>query len=184
MMKKKYLSMLAVMITSALLLTGCNVADLAQDKYEQSASKSAKTSEDGVASGLLPKWVPAGGTDVKLEQRSTGDERIFTMDYAGDLSSESCKPLKLVGVPSEKELQKGYAADPRTKKLTADNFVTFRTLEADWWPQDAEQRTTTLCGRWWVHQDAGKLYAFAPDNSSVANAIVAERAETAKKENQ
>ncbi|MGO2611382.1 MAG: hypothetical protein ACTH72_13100, partial [Glutamicibacter ardleyensis] len=64
------------------------------------------------------------------------------------------------------------------------NFVTFRTLEADWWPQDAEQRTTTLCGRWWVHQDAGKLYAFAPDNSSVANAIVAERAETAKKENQ
>lgn len=183
-MSKKYLSILFLVVPSALLLSGCNVAELAQDKYEQSASKSAKTSEKGVASGLLPKWVPAGGTHVKLEQRSTGDERIFTMDYAGELSSESCKPLKLVGVPSEKELEKGYAADPRTKKLDADNFVTFRTLEADWWPQDAEQRTTDLCGRWWVHQDAGKLYAFAPDNSSVANAIVAERAETAKKENQ
>ncbi|WP_404288012.1 hypothetical protein [Glutamicibacter arilaitensis] len=184
MMKKKYLSMMVLAIPSALLLTGCNVSDLVQDQYEQSASKSAKTSQEGVASGLLPTWVPDGGTDVKLEQRSTGDERIFVMDYSGELSPESCKPLKRVGAPSDNELAKGYAADPRTKKLDAGNFVTFRTLEADWWPQDAEQRTTTLCGRWWVHQDDGKLYAFAPDNSRVANAIVAERAESAKQESQ
>lgn len=177
MMKKKYLSMMALVIPGTLLLSGCNVGDLAQDKYEQSASKEAKTSQEGVASGLLPRWVPHGGTDVKLEQRSTGHERIFVMDYTGSLPSGQCTELAATGIPSKKEMTKSYAKDPRTKDMSVDDLVTFATLEADWWPQGAEERTTALCGRWWVHQDAGKLYAFAPDVSGVANKVVAERAE-------
>ncbi|MGO2052942.1 MULTISPECIES: hypothetical protein [unclassified Glutamicibacter] len=176
-MKKNLVPLIALAIPTTLLLTGCDVSQLTEDKYEQSASKTAKTSAEGVASGLLPSWAPNGGTDVRLEQRSTGHERIFTMDYSGELPSGKCEPLANTGVPSAKELEKGYAADSRTKDMAPEDFVTYRTLEADWWPAGAELQSTALCGRWWVHQDAGKLYAFAPDVASVAEAIVKERAE-------
>lgn len=178
MLKKKLVPLLAITIPATLLLSGCNVGDLASDKYEASASKTAKTSEEGVKAGLLAKWVPAGGTDVKLEQRSTGHERIFVMNYTGELPADQCFALADTGIPTAKELAKGYAADPRTKDADPADFVTFRTLNADWWAEDAEQKTTDLCGRWWVHQEDGKLYAFAPDIASVANAIVKERAES------
>ncbi|MCW4466224.1 hypothetical protein OK351_12020 [Glutamicibacter sp. MNS18] len=177
MMKKKTLTAAALAVPLALALTGCGISSAFDDRYEDSASKSAKTSQDGVASGLLPGWVPAGGSDIRLEQRSTGHERIFVMDYAGELPAGQCTKIKEEGAPSAAELEAAYGGDPRTKDIDPEEFVTFRTLEADWWPDATEQRTTHLCGRWWVHQQQGNLYAFAPDISGVATKVVQERAE-------
>lgn len=181
MMKTKLFSTVVLALPLALTLTGCTLADSMSNKYEASASKSAKTSEEGVSSGLLPQWVPAGGSNVKLEQRSTGHERIFIMDYAGQIPAE-CPAIDTVGQPTDEELAKAYASDPRTEDMDPQEFVTFRTLEADWWPEGTEEKTTNLCGRWWVHLNDSKLYAFAADVSSVAEAIVQERAATKKEE--
>jgi len=175
MMKKKYAASALLAAPLALLLSGCSVSDLMVDKYDESTEKSAKTSEEGVSNGLLPDWVPAGGTDVKLVQRNTGMERIFAMDYTGDLPGEKCLPIKSAGHPSGAELKKAYASDPRTKDFEAKEISSTRTLEAQWWPQGAEEKTTQLCGRFWVHLAEGKLYAFAPDSTSTATAVLQER---------
>ncbi|MGQ3383106.1 hypothetical protein [Glutamicibacter sp. TV12E] len=175
MMKKKYAASALLAAPMALLLSGCSVSDLMVDKYDESTEKSAKTSEEGVSSGLLPAWVPAGGTNVELVQRNTGMERIFAMDFTGDLPAEKCLPIKSAGHPSEAELKKAYASDPRTKDFDAKEISLTRTLEAQWWPQGAEDKTTELCGRFWVHLADGKLYAFAPDSTSTATAVLQER---------
>ncbi len=175
MLKKKFFTATALTVPFALMLTGCSVTDLAKDNYDKSASKSASTSEQGVAEGLLPNWVPAGGTEVKLEQRTTGSERLMVMDYSGALPSEQCTPLGSTGAPTAKELSAAYATDQRSKGWEVSDVATSPTLEADWWPQDAHQATTQLCGRWWVHQDGGKLYAFAPDLLSVTTQIEKQR---------
>lgn len=177
--------MAAAALATALLLSGCSAdgglknplspeeVDL-DGVYNDSAHKQAATSEEGVESGLLPSWVPAGGTHVQLQQRSTGHERIFVMDYAGNLPAD-CKSIGAPGSPTDKELATAYKSDQRTSDMDPTDIVDFRTLEADWWPDNAEDRTTDLCGRWWVHQDGGKLYAFAPDVAGVANKVMEER---------
>lgn len=165
---KKTLAAGALMIPFALLLSGCSMTD----SYDKTASKEAASSEAGVKEGLLPKWVPAGGTDVKLEQRTTGHERIFVMNYDGELK---CTPIKTVGKPTAKELEAAYAKDSRSKSWKVDEVATAPTLTADWWPADAQLKTTDLCGRWWVHQDSGKLYAFAPDTKDIAGQVARER---------
>lgn len=175
MMKKKYLAFTALAIPASLLLAGCSVGDLSGETYDKAESKSAATSEDGVKSGLLADWVPAGGRDVKLEQRTTGAERIFVMDYDGPLPRQECLSLSIVGEPNESELAKAYAADRRTRDLQVSEVATVRTLDADWWPNDAEKQTTDLCGRWWVHESQGKLYGFAPDQQQIAESVLRER---------
>ncbi|WP_313810476.1 hypothetical protein [Glutamicibacter sp.] len=175
MLKKKYLAAGALTIPFALLLSSCSAADLTSENYDKSESKQAASSEQGVADGLLPGWVPAGGTEVKLEQRTTGHERIFVMDYAGQLPGKTCTPIKQVGKPSAKELEASYVADARSKDWKVDEVAAVPTLSADWWPAGAEQKTTDLCGRWWVHQDSGKLYAFAPDTKNIADRVAKQR---------
>ncbi|GAA1406167.1 hypothetical protein AUR04nite_06790 [Glutamicibacter uratoxydans] len=175
MLKKKYLAAGALTVPFALLLSSCSVADLTTDNYDKSESKQAATSEQGVADGLLPGWVPAGGTDVKLEQRTTGHERIFVMNYSGALPGKQCTPVKQVGKPSAKELAASYAADSRSKDWKVEDIATAPTLSADWWPAGAQEKTTDLCGRWWVHQDSGKLYAFAPDTKDIAGQVAKQR---------
>ncbi|MEU3333148.1 hypothetical protein ACF046_14905 [Glutamicibacter creatinolyticus] len=68
-----------------------------------------------------------------------------------------------------------YAADRRTRDLQVSEVATVRTLDADWWPKDAEKQTTDLCGRWWVHESQGKLYGFAPDQQQIAESVLRER---------
>ena len=174
-MKKKHLSMIALAIPFAALLSGCSITDSLTDKLDESVSKSAKTSAEGVESGLLPGWVPEGGTDVELEQRSTGNERLFTMVYTGELPKDQCTPIATTGKPSKDELAASYAKDNRTKNSDVEDFATVPTLSADWWADGSEKKTTDLCGRWWVHQEDGKLYAFAPDTQSQVDGILQER---------
>ncbi|PJJ45296.1 hypothetical protein ATK23_2559 [Glutamicibacter mysorens] len=176
MLKKKYLFAGALALPFALLLTGCSVSDILVDKYDESTTRTAETSEQAVADGLLPDWVPAGGTDVQLVQRNTGAERIFTMKYDGKLDSGQCAALETAGDPSAAELAAAYASDPRTKNFEPDEISDTRTLDADWWPADGQDKTTDLCGRFWVHQADGALYAFAPDTVSTVHAIEKERA--------
>ncbi len=175
MLKKKYLAAGALALPFALLLTGCSASDLFGDKLDESTTRTAERSKDAVADGLLPTWVPDGGTNIELVQRNTGSERIFVMDYDGGLDSGQCQPLKIVGEPSDAELAQAYASDSRTKNLEPEKMSKTRTLEADWWPEAAQASTTDLCGRFWVHQADGKLYGFAPDTESQVQAILVER---------
>lgn len=181
MLKKKYLAAGALALPFALLLTGCSGSDLLSDKFDESTTRTAKTSQKAVEDGVLPDWVPAGGTDVQLVQRNTGSERIFIMNYEGKLDSEQCKALKTTGQPTDAELAQAYASDSRTKNMKPGELSKTRTLEAEWWPQSAQASTTDLCGRFWVHQADGKLYAFSPDTVTQVQAIEKERAAKDKK---
>ncbi|CBT77497.1 MULTISPECIES: hypothetical protein [Glutamicibacter] len=176
MNKNRYLAVGSLSIISALLLSGCSVSDLLSDKLDESTTRTAESSSEAVANGLLPNWVPDGGTNIELVQRNTGNERIFVMDYEGKLSDGQCTTLSQVGDPTDEELARAYASDPRTKDLEAEEISTTRTLDAEWWPDNAQERTTDLCGRFWVHQADGKLYAFAPDLVAQVQAIEKERA--------
>lgn len=175
MIKKKYVATALFAAPMALLLSGCSVSDLMTDKYDESTEKTAKSSQEAVSSGLLRNWVPEGGSNIKLMQRNTGMERIFVMDYSADVPSDKCLALNTVGKPSEAELKKAYASDSRTKDFAAKEISSTRTLEADWWPENAESQTTDLCGRFWVHVADGKLYAFAPDTTNTVQAVQRER---------
>lgn len=176
MLKKKYIAAGALTVPFALLLSGCSVNDLLADKHDESTTRSADSSSEAVAEGLLPQWVPEGGTNIELVQRNTGSERIFVMDYNGKVDSVQCTALSTVGKPTDAELAKAYASDTRTKNIEPKEISKTRTLEADWWPEDAQASTTDLCGRFWIHQKDGKLYAFAPDLVSQVQAVEKERA--------
>lgn len=84
-------------------------------------------------------------------------------------------PGENTGKPSGKELAAAYATDERVKRMDPEEISATRTLEADWWPDEAQSRTTDLCGRFWVHQSDGKLYAFAPDAVATVEKIQQER---------
>lgn len=184
MSSKKYLASIPLLfVPIAVVLSGCNVGERIADSSDNSTVRSAKTSDEGVKEGMLPSWVPAGGTNVKLVQSDSGPERIFMMDYASDLDMPQCVPLDVIGKPSDDELARVYASDERTKNLDAEEMSKTRTLEADWWPADAELKTTDLCGRFWTHQIDGKLYAFAPDTKEKVQSVLKERAEPEKLEN-
>ncbi|WPR68195.1 hypothetical protein SLW73_17720 [Glutamicibacter protophormiae] len=169
-----------LLLPVALLLAGCDVGEMAADSSDQSTEKSAKTSEKAVEKGLLPEWVPSGGTDVKLVQRNSGPERIFIVDYPAEIDVPQCVPLDDSGEPTDQELARAYASDSRTKNFDPSEMSTTRTLEADWWPAGAESRTTDLCGRFWVHQADGRLYAFTPDTKVQVKSVLDERASQEK----
>lgn len=180
---KKLIVAPLLLLPFTLMLAGCDINAAVSDSLDTSTVKTAKTSEKAVADGLLPRWVPAGGTDVKLVQRNTGAERIFVVDYDKKLSSNQCNPLKTVGKPTKDELAKAYAADDRVKNFAPEDLASTPTLEAEWWSQGAELKTTQLCGRFWVHQENGKTYAFAPDTNATVNSIKEERAAKEKGNN-
>lgn len=137
---------------------------------DKSELKTAATTTEGRADGLLASWVPDGGTDVRVLQRTTGDERLVTFDYTGALPS-SCTRIATPGEPTDAELKASYATDARTKGVRVSDLATTPTLDASWWPQDQAERTSHLCGRWWVSQRDGQVYAFAPDRTAVADQI-------------
>lgn len=165
----------SVLAVLSLGLTGCSGLNPAGSSADASTERSAATAEQGVKDGLLAPWAPAGATDVKLKQRNSGAERIVAMNYAGRLEAKECKPIKTVGEPTPQELASAYASDERVKSFKPDELSQSRTLEADWWPADAQAKTTTLCGRFWVHQADGKLYAFAPDTKAGVDSVMKAR---------
>lgn len=111
---------------------------------------------------------------MHVMQRTTGDERLLTATFDGDLPS-SCTLIETAGSPTDEELTAAYATDDRTKNLTLEETTTAPLLEADWWPEGQHQQTTALCGRWWVSQSEDTLYAFAPELQVVADGITNER---------
>lgn len=184
MSSKKYTAFVPLLLLPvAVLLTGCDVGAVASDSSDQATEKSAKTSEKAVEKGLLPDWVPSGGTNVKLVQRNSGPERIFVMDYAAELDVPQCVPLNIPGKPTEQELARAYASDSRTMNIDPDEMSRTRTLEADWWPASTESKTTDFCGRFWVHQEDGRIYAFTPDTKAAVKSVLQERAQREKDEN-
>ncbi|GHD06456.1 hypothetical protein GCM10008096_16470 [Zhihengliuella salsuginis] len=172
---RRLLPALALGALLPLALSACGSLGLT-DGYDDAASKSAPTSEEGKVDGLLASWVPDGGTDVEVEQRSTGHERLMTMEYDGALP-DSCAAIATVGAPTDAELEAAYSSDDRTEGLDPAEIDTEPTLTADWWPQGREDETTHLCGRWWVSQQDGTLYAFAPDTLQISDKVRAEQSE-------
>lgn len=169
----------SALLLSSLALTGCSTIgslnDSMQDKVDRFTERTVDTSEQAIKDDLVPTWAPTGATNVKVMQRDSGPERLISMDYTGKLTSQACKPIKNPGHPSEQELAAAFASDPRTKAFNPKDMSTTRTLEADWWPADTENKATELCGRFWVSADAGKLYAFSPDTTSMVEAVQRER---------
>lgn len=172
---RRALPLLALAAVLPLALSACGALDLT-DSYDDAASKSAATSEEGKADGLLAAWVPDGGTGVEVEQRSTGHERLMTMAYDGALP-DTCTAIATTGSPTDAELEAAYGSDDRMKDVDPADLDTEPTLTADWWPAGRESETTHLCGRWWVSQEDGTLYAFAPDALQISDKVRAEQAD-------
>lgn len=106
----------------------------------------------------LPEWVPDDATDVHLAARLGGDEQILTMKaHLADL------PTVCVMVSDEQPL----APHPEGVDAVPSDFRTVSTLRADWWPVEAEQSATMMCGAWWVGERTGVLYAFTPERRTV-----------------
>ena len=150
------------MAIGALTLTGCGWAGDIAEGLDTSDSKErhAASGAEGKESGLLAAWVPDDAGDVTVMQRTTGSERLLTFTYAGSVP-EQCLAIETVGEPTTQELEQAYATDARTREWGVEEWSTQPTLEADWWPEGQEARTTHLCGRWWVSDDDGTFLAFA-----------------------
>ncbi|WP_175009406.1 hypothetical protein [Cellulosimicrobium sp. TH-20] len=159
---------LALAVPATLLLGACGVVP--SEVVEKKASDGAS----GKESGLLADWVPDEATDVVVLQRATGAERLLVASYDGDLSGE-CRPVAEEGAPSREELVAAYRSDERTQRVPVDKMAEVRTLEADWWPDDQEARTTMLCGRWWVSQEGGTIFAFTPDLATAVDGAARNR---------
>lgn len=86
----------------------------------------------------------------------------MTFTFEGRLPS-SCTPFAQIGSPMDAELPAAYASDPKTADTQFEDWRRNPTLDADWWPAGQEKHTMALCGRWWVSQSEGTVFAFAPD---------------------
>ncbi|MGL3807097.1 hypothetical protein ACSYDW_13465 [Paeniglutamicibacter sp. R2-26] len=161
---------------AALTLTGCSALGF-ESKYDKTASYEFSTPAEG--KGVVPVWVPEGATELKEIQRTTGKERILRMKHAGSLPG-SCLALGTAGKPTTRELTAGLESEPGVKSdAIADIVATqYQTplLSADWWPAGKENQATHLCGKWWVSQEAGVLYAFSPEQQAIAEPVLAEQA--------
>lgn len=155
------LAAVAVLAAAGLSLAACDAGPFStnMDKTEDHAWSSLEA--DG-AKNITPDWIPAAATDLKERVRTTGNERILS--YAGTLA----------GLPATcSALPAGTKAVPVVEGITATpkDFLSTATLTADWWPAGQEEKTTTMCGKWWVSEADGRVYAFAPELTSVAASL-------------
>ncbi|RKW71350.1 hypothetical protein DWQ67_00350 [Galactobacter caseinivorans] len=168
----KRLSLLgATALVASISLTGCGMGGDSMDKSEE---KKASTGSEARSSGLAPTWIPAEAKDVKVQQRTTGSERLLTAEFQGKLPTQ-CTTIKAKGAPTEAELKAAYALDTKTKGSPVADFTTSPLLSAGWWPQDQQKETTALCGRWWVSIKDGHVYGFAAETKKAADMITKER---------
>ncbi|PWD49668.1 hypothetical protein C8046_02025 [Serinibacter arcticus] len=153
---------LGALVVAASALTGCGWAGDIADGLDPSNSKEhhVESGAEGKETGLLAGWIPDDASDVSVMQRTTGSERLLTFRHSGRVPAE-CLPIESAGSPTTAELEEAYATDLRTQEWPVQDWTTVPTLEADWWPAGQETRTTHLCGRWWVSQEAETFYGFA-----------------------
>lgn len=165
-------------ILAALALTGCSVLGI-ESTYDKSASHEFATGAEGKEKRVVPSWVPDEATNLKEIVRTTGNERILRMEFGGALPA-SCTAIAETGRPSPAELSAGLdAEDPAAAQELAERVeAQYQTplLAADWWPTGQEEKTTHLCGKWWVSREAGHLSAYAPELKGVAENVIAEQA--------
>jgi len=155
--ERRLLGALTVAAAVVLSLSACGgaVAEALGQTPEPKASTFA-TATDAKAAAALPDWAPDGATDVRVKQRPGGAERIVTMrGRLADLPDD-CVPVS-ADQPLAPHPADGDPADYRTVS----------TLHADWWPAEAEQDASVMCGAWWVAERDGVLYAFTPERRTV-----------------
>ncbi|GAA1868088.1 hypothetical protein GCM10009715_14000 [Paeniglutamicibacter psychrophenolicus] len=169
---------------AALALTGCGALGI-ESKYDKSASHEFATGAEGKERKVLPSWVPDEATNLKEVVRTTGNERILRMEFGGALPA-SCTAIAETGKPSGAELSVGLdTEDPAAAQEIAGRVESqYQTplLAADWWPTGQEGKTTHLCGKWWVSQEAGHLTAYTPELKGIAESILAEQAKAQRAE--
>lgn len=158
-------------LVASLTLTGCG---LGGDKMDKSEEKSSSNVAEAKSSGLAPNWLPSEATSLKIQQRTTGDERLLVADYRGTLPQQ-CTTTRAAGQPSAAELKAAYAQDQKTQDAPVSDFTLTPLLSAKWWPAGQEKQYTALCGRWWVSMKDGKVYGWAAERQTVATKIAEER---------
>ncbi|MET4004784.1 putative small secreted protein [Arthrobacter sp. UYCu511] len=156
---KKISTSIVLALGTALLLSACNtgIDGNGNDKQE---TKSFATAKDGA--GVLPSWIPEKATDIKEVLRTTGSERIITMKNA--TLPNSCKAIPAGERPAP-------ADDEESKIKAADYSKGAATLKADWWPEGAEQKASSLCGKWWITIIGESTYAYSPELITVIKNI-------------
>ncbi|PQZ96421.1 hypothetical protein CQ018_03990 [Arthrobacter sp. MYb227] len=167
----------SVTALAVLALTGCGAIDLGP-KYDKTATHEFDSGAAGKQQQVLPRWVPDEATNIKEVIRSTGNERMIRMDYAGAIPS-ACKTIEGPGKPTSEEIAaglkiEGIAVDKDLTEYMKNQYET-PLLSADWWPTGQETKTTHLCGKWWISQQDGILNAYTPESKTIADGILAER---------
>ena len=174
----KMLGLASTTVLAGLAMTGCSALGI-ESKYDKTSSYEFATGTEGKEKDVVPAWAPDQATELKEVQRTTGNERILRMKYAGPLP-ESCIALGTAGKPTAEELASGLKAEPGVKPEDIAGVVAkqYQTplLSADWWPTGKENQSTHLCGKWWVSQESGVLYAFSPEQQNIAEPVLAEQA--------
>lgn len=165
-------------VLAGLVLTGCSALGI-ESKYDKTSSHEFATGAAGKEKDVVPAWIPDQATELKEVQRTTGNERILRMKYAGPLPG-SCLALDTAGKPTTEELSAGLQTEQGIKRDDIADVVAtqYQTplLSAEWWPTGKEDQSTHLCGKWWVSQKAGVLYAFSPERRNIAEPVLAEQA--------
>ncbi|WP_417217760.1 hypothetical protein [Arthrobacter sp.] len=159
--------------------TGCSALSLPTgSEYDKTQGYDFKDLQDSNAQKVLPSWTPEDATNIKEEQRTTGNERLLVMDVATNKAPGTCKALKTPGKPTASEIERGLVAEGASRSEAADEAAqqyTTPLLEADWWPRDQQENATHLCGKWWVSVEDGKLYAYSPESQTIADGVKDER---------
>ena len=174
----KMLGLVSTTVLAGLAMTGCSALGI-ESKYDKTSSHEFATGTEGKEKDVVPAWVPDQATELKEIQRTTGNERILRMKYAGSLP-ESCIALDTAGKPTTEELASGLKTEQGIKpdgiaEVVAKQYQT-PLLSAEWWPTGKENQSTHLCGKWWVSQESGVLYAFSPETQNIAEPVLAEQA--------
>ncbi|MBM6622454.1 hypothetical protein JTF08_12615 [Micrococcaceae bacterium RIT802] len=176
-------TLMAVTGVGAVLLTatGCSAIALPTGaEYDKSASYEFTDLQDADARRVLPSWTPEDASNIKEEQRTTGNERLIVMDVAAQRTPSPCTALETPGLPTAAEIQRGLAQEGTPRADVKDQAADQRTtalLEADWWPAGREDKATHLCGKWWISVEDGTLYAYTPETHSVAEGVQNDRTE-------
>ncbi|GIG36540.1 hypothetical protein [Cellulomonas pakistanensis] len=156
--ERRVLGALTIAAAAVLALSACGGAvSEALGRGPEPRASAYPSGADAKSAQALPAWAPDAATDVRVKQRPGGAERIVTMRAGLADLPDDCVPVSadrpLAPAPAE--------GDPT-------DFRTVSTLAADWWPAEAEQDATVMCGAWWVGERDGVLYAFTPERRTVA----------------
>lgn len=165
---------------AATLLSWCD-AMTASGTYDRDISYEFSSPRDKDAQTTLPSWVPENAKDIQMAQRTTGNERLLTFQSEAELPP-SCLTLDSPGAPSPDQRVEGLAQESSKTNNELQSQVNSQHLEplieTEWWPTDQEQKTTHVCGKWWVSQaSSDTVYAFTPETRAVAEGVLLEREE-------